>query len=53
MGNYEKSEWHQKQVLDTLPAGITTIRFRVNVIGDISNNAISFRDIILKGGEEE
>ncbi|HHE3721117.1 TPA: phage tail protein, partial [Pasteurella multocida] len=51
MGNFEKSEWHAKQVAEQLPEGVTEIRFKINVIGSISNNAISFRDIVVRGGE--
>ncbi|MEB3496532.1 phage tail protein [Pasteurella multocida] len=51
MGNFEKSEWHTKQIAEQLPGGVTEIRFKVNVIGSISNNAISFKDIVVRGGE--
>ncbi|MFD1806299.1 phage tail protein [Pasteurella oralis] len=51
MGNFDKNEWHAKQVAESLPEGVTEIRFKVNVIGSISNNAISFKDIVVRGGE--
>ncbi|WP_231462101.1 hypothetical protein [[Haemophilus] ducreyi] len=49
-GNYDKSEWHPQQVTDDLPADVTEIRFRVNPIGELRNNAIAFTDIILRAG---
>ncbi|MFY1006069.1 phage tail protein [Pasteurella multocida] len=52
MGNFEKEEWHIKQVAEQLIEGVTEIRFKVNVIGSISNNAIAFKDIVLKVGSD-
>ena len=50
LGNYPKSEWHSQLVTGDLPAGVNEVRFRINVIGSISNNAIALRDIILRAG---
>lgn len=51
MGNFEKNEWHIKQVAEQLIEGVTEIRFKINVIGAISRNAISFKDITLRVGD--
>ncbi|MDA5607236.1 phage tail protein [Pasteurella multocida] len=37
---------------EELPEGVTEIRFKINVIGTIRNNAIAFKDIVVKGGEK-
>ncbi|HHE3478059.1 TPA: phage tail protein [Pasteurella multocida] len=51
LGEFDTTEWRVKQVEGELPEGVTEIRFKITVIGTIRNNAIAFKDIIVKGGE--
>ncbi|HHT7674785.1 TPA: phage tail protein, partial [Pasteurella multocida] len=51
LGEFDTTEWRVKQVEGELPEGVTEIRFKINVIGTIRNNAIAFKDIVVKGGE--
>ncbi|WP_261786295.1 hypothetical protein [[Haemophilus] ducreyi] len=46
----EESLWHGQQVTEAIAKGVSEIRFKVNVIGAISNNAIAFKDIVLRVG---
>ncbi|WP_064431711.1 phage tail protein [[Haemophilus] ducreyi] len=49
-GGWEESLWHGQQVTEAIAKGVSEIRFKVNVIGAISNNAIAFKDIVLRVG---
>ncbi|AKO30575.1 phage tail protein [[Haemophilus] ducreyi] len=49
-GGWEESLWHGQQVTEAIAKGVSEIRFKVNVIGAISNNAIAFKDIVLRAG---
>ncbi|AKO48411.1 hypothetical protein RZ68_05410 [[Haemophilus] ducreyi] len=48
--NWQKNDWHSQQVAEVLPEEATEIRFKINVVGSISNNAIAFKDIVLRVG---
>ncbi|WGE66382.1 phage tail protein [Actinobacillus equuli subsp. equuli] len=50
LGNWQKNDWHSQQVAEILPAETTEIRFKINVVGSISNNVIAFKDIVLRVG---
>lgn len=51
LGEFDTKEWRVKQVEGELPEGVTEIRFKISVIGTIRNNAIAFKDIVVKGGQ--
>ncbi|MFP4761686.1 hypothetical protein ABWF10_02795, partial [Pasteurella multocida] len=51
LGEFDTTEWRVNQVEGELPEGVTEIRFKITVIGTIRNNAIAFKDIVVKGGE--
>ncbi|WP_208937122.1 hypothetical protein [[Haemophilus] ducreyi] len=50
MVKIKESLWHGQQVTEAIAKGVSEIRFKVNVIGAISNNAIAFKDIVLRVG---
>ncbi|SSZ30356.1 Uncharacterised protein [Aggregatibacter aphrophilus] len=52
MGDWQTNEWHPQQVADKLPAGVNIIRFKIVPEADIRNNALTFRDITIRVGEE-
>lgn len=52
LGDYPKSEWHAQGVVDDLPGNVSEVRFKITVPVSPTNNAIAFRDIILRVGED-
>ena len=52
MGDWPTDDWHPQQVSGALPPEVTTIRFRIVAQPGISGNALTFRDITIRVGEE-
>lgn len=52
MGDWQTNDWHPQQVSGALPPEVTTIRFKIVPEADIRNNALTFRDITIRVGEE-
>ena len=52
MGDWPTDDWHPQQVSGALPPEVTTIRFKIVAQPGISSNALTFRDITIRVGEE-
>ncbi|MEB3470167.1 phage tail protein [Pasteurella multocida] len=52
-GNYPKSEWHNQMVDGAIANNVTEIRFKISIPSSVTNNAIAFKEIILRVGKEE
>lgn len=52
MGDWPTDDWHPQQVSGALPPDVTTIRFKIVAQSGISSNALTFRDITIRVGEE-
>ena len=52
MGDWPTNDWHPQQVSGALPPEVTTIRFKIVAQPGISTNALTFRDITIRVGQE-
>jgi len=52
MGDWPTDDWHSQQVSGALPPDVTIIRFKIVAQPGISSNALTFRDITIRVGEE-
>ncbi len=50
-GNWKRDEWHHQAMLSELNDNVDEVRFKIIVEGNIHNNALAFKDIVLKVNE--